>query len=335
MAASLFMRSSDQYISSEIRLLVIRVSIFFLFLVVMDFAIGGILRNLFFAQKSGKFHRLTYSMDSTTDSIIILGSSYANRHYVPSVFENKLNLSTYNAGMQGQHILFISTLQEIILERFTPGYIILNVDPSWLYESREPYERLADLNPYYYRHKKIINKVIDKEGKFEKFFLLSRFYQYNSTLIHIFRYWIAPQPDQKGYRPLSKNENLPLQDRKLNKTPILSPVQNTRKINRDFYSALENFIKNAQNKHVKVIFVISPNLDYSQNQLDNSFITILKLAGKYSVNVFDFTNDSTFLNKPALFYDRSHLNDFGAHIFSELVSQKIRQYCFHQDTIGH
>ena len=70
----------------------------------------------------------------------------------PRCWRQELGLSCYNAGVLGQQILFHKTLESIVLERTTPDVIILDVDPSTLYESSETYDRLAELKPFYFRY---------------------------------------------------------------------------------------------------------------------------------------------------------------------------------------
>jgi hypothetical protein len=83
------------------------VSIIILFLILLAFdRVGGaILRHYYFSQTSGSWYRTTYSIDSTRADILVFGSSRANHHYVPEVFEDSLNMSFYNTGQDGNLIL--------------------------------------------------------------------------------------------------------------------------------------------------------------------------------------------------------------------------------------
>ena len=105
----------------------------------LDLALGETSRHLFFAQRSGKFYRLNTAMEAANERIVVFGSSHAASHYVPEVLQQQLGMSCYNAGMLGQQILFHKTLESILLQRTVPGVIILDVDPSTLYESGEAY----------------------------------------------------------------------------------------------------------------------------------------------------------------------------------------------------
>ena len=77
-------------------------SLIFLF----DRGIGMILKHFYFRQGFGERSRTTYVIDSTSAEIIILGSSRANHSYVPEIFESRLSYSCYNAGRDGNFILY-------------------------------------------------------------------------------------------------------------------------------------------------------------------------------------------------------------------------------------
>mgnify|MGYP000492074894 FL=1 len=48
--------------------------------------------------------------------VVILGSSRANNHFVPELFENK-GMKTFNYGMSGAHLFEASLLLKLMAER--------------------------------------------------------------------------------------------------------------------------------------------------------------------------------------------------------------------------
>ncbi|MGA2531524.1 MAG: hypothetical protein ABSG19_00665 [Candidatus Aminicenantales bacterium] len=291
----------------------------------IDLIFGEIHRYVFFQQTSGKFYRINYTMDVSTDELLIFGSSHAAAHYVPDVFEKELGLSCYNAGVAGQQILVHKTLQEIMLQRTTPKIMVLDIDTNGFYQDTYHYDRLSDLHPFYSKHADIIGKVLALKSGLTKYFLRSKLYQYNSTIVHVVRYWLAPQRDRKGYQATFVELPKPAQrapDRREDQPP---PVRKTRPFDKNLIAALEQFVLNAKQRNVGLIFTISPTLDYTRTSADDSVEEIRSIADKYGIELINYINNPDFLGHYELFADSGHLNDPGARLFSRMVADKIKQ----------
>jgi hypothetical protein len=279
-------------------------------------------RYAFFTQKSGKNYRITYSLEHTQDSILIFGSSHAVYHYIPKIFEDSLGLSCYNAGVQGQGILFTSTIEKIVLKRIKPKIIILNIDQYWLFKYNKLYDLLSDLYPYYYLHKDIIGKTLMYKSKYENVTLLSKLYQYNSTIAHIVKYKIKPQPSYKGYLPL--RGQISMEDvEELNRLHA-SSNKYENEIDTVFVNALESFIKIGLDANCKIIFSVSPVV-YNFLKPDNeSFLLIQKIAKKHNIPILNYLRNAYFRGNYKLYKDKSHLNINGATYFSSIVAHDIK-----------
>ncbi len=69
--------------------------------------------------------------------------------------------------------------------------------------------------------------------------------------------------------------------------------------------------------------VVSPN--YYKDTVESPTIKSLKTICKAAkLPLLDFSNDLTFINNPALFFDLDHMNQDGANKFSQLVASKIK-----------
>jgi hypothetical protein len=293
-------------------------------LFLLDTIFGEIQRHIFFQQKSGKFFRINYTMDKTTEDLLIFGSSHAAAHYVPDVFEQELGLSCYNAGVAGQQILFHGALQRIALERITPKLMILDIDIYGFYSDRYQYDRLSDLFPFYYKHSDIIGRVLDLKSRLTKYALKSKLYQYNSTIVHVLRYWLSPQEDRKGYRVTFVQLPRPAQTIKEGGEAQPPPVQRTRPFDKNLIAALEQFVINAKRRNILLVFTFSPTLEYDGTSTDGAVNKIRSIADSYDIKLFDYINDPHFLGRYELFADSGHLNDPGARLFSKMVADKIR-----------
>jgi hypothetical protein len=294
-------------------------------LFLIDFVFGEIQRYVFFQQKSGRFFRINYTMDVSTDELIIFGSSHASAHYVPDVFEKELGLSCYNAGVTGRQILVHSTLQEIVLQRTTPKMMILDIDTDGFYQDPDHYDRLSDLHPFYYKHPDIIGKVLALKSGLTKYLLKSKLYQYNSTIVHVVRYWLAPQKDRKGYQATFVELPGPVQtvpDRREDQQP---PVRRARPIDKNLIAALEQFALNAKKRNVRLVFAFSPTLEYASTSADDSVEKIRSIADRLDIKLISYINNPYFLRHYELFADSGHLNDSGARLFSKMVADKIKE----------
>jgi len=298
--------------------------VFCLFLI--DFVFGEIQRYVFFQQKSGRFFRINYTMDISTDELLIFGSSHAAAHYVPDVFEEELGLSCYNAGVAGQQILVHGTLQEIVLQRTTPKIMILDIDTWGFYQDPYHYDRLSDLRPFYYKHADIIGKVLALKSGLTKYFLKSKLYQYNSTIVHVVRYWLAPQRDRKGYQATFVQLPRPAQTVQDQGREVRQPpVRRARPFDKNLLAALEQFVLNAKRKNTRLVLTISPTLEYDSGAADDAVAKIRFIANNYGIKLYNYINDPDFLGHYELFADSGHLNDPGAKLFSKIVAAKIKE----------
>ena len=178
---------------------------------IFDFAIGKTLEHFYFTQASGPFYRTTYSMDSTRADILIFGSSRANHHYDPRVFENSLRMSCYNNGRDGNFLLYNYAVFKTVIERYTPQIVIFDVDRNELSSTADDYERLSSLLPYKNRNS-AVDQTIALRGPYEKVKCLSNIYPYNSLLLTIAigntEMNKERKPDIKGYVPISGTWNI-------------------------------------------------------------------------------------------------------------------------------
>lgn len=293
-------------------------------LCVLDAVMGGLSGYAFFQQSSGKFYRIYRTMASAEAQLMVFGSSHAASHYVPEVLEDELGLSCYNAGVLGQQILFHKTLQAIVLDRVTPEVIVLDVDPGTLYEAVETYDRLADLRPFYFRYPRIIGPVLELQSPIESLFLRSRLYQYNSTLAHVVRYGLSPQPDAKGYRADYGTMIPPTFEEERDELDGTRASTVGRRLDAVMVEALERFALDARQKGAKVFYVVSPGaLPYDVEE-NASYRAIREVAERLQVPLFDFRNHPAFMRRYDLYVDFGHLNDTGARQYSRLVAEAIR-----------
>ncbi|MCF8459911.1 MAG: hypothetical protein K9G46_04245 [Flavobacteriales bacterium] len=305
--------------NSELNLLGLNALKFIAVLLVVDFGLGTIAERLYFSQTTGKQARIIASLNFNDSELLVLGSSHANRHYVPEVFENLLGFKSYNAGVQGQRLLFTSTLQKMILDRSKPKIIIVNIDNNWMQESQEAYDRLSDFHPFYWEYRKILLPVLNLKSTFVDLRMSSKAYRMNSTLVHMAFYFVKPQEAHNGYLPSYKKMAL--------STEVDSDglSSNTEKpaIDTNFVTAFDEIIETSSFNEVKLVFVVSPTFHVPDKTESESMQIMVDRIKEKNLPFYDFRGDSAFMGKPNLFFDPAHLNHEGAVLFSGLVAAEL------------
>lgn len=290
--------------------------LFSIFIFIFDSIIGSMLNYFYFSQESGDQSRTTYSIQKTTADIIILGSSRASHHYNPAIFENKLNLSAYNAGRDGNFIFYHFAVLNGVLNRYTPKIVILDLNRAELQEDHESYDRIATLLPYYKNHPEI-RSIIEHKGAYENIKLISNIYPFNSLILTIaignLELNKRRNADYLGYLPINKTYDGPLKTETISTRPKLDSLK---------VEVYKSIIYECNKKGVKLIIICSPYFMQFSTE-DISLLVAEEIAKQNGVEFYDFSDNQIFLNNKKLFADNAHLNDNGATILSNLVSDSI------------
>lgn len=302
-------------------LFIYKLIILFLILFLLDFSTGRILRHFYFTQKSGKSYRSTYSIENAKADFLVMGSSRANHHYNPAIFEKELGLSYYNAGRDGSYLLYHYAVLRSILKRYSPYVIVLDVRRDEFTLDQFSYDGLSALLPYYRDHPEI-RQIVELRGPYEKIKLISSIYPFNSDFFSIAAGNLGLNSDagkeNKGFVPLTKTFNgVPMTE-----SPGITDVE-TDPVKAAFY---DSFIRDCISSGVRLFVICSPYFSVSR---DNSSIDIARTtAEKYGISFLDYSTDTAFVGKPGFFADPYHLNETGARLFSEAVAGKIKEKIF-------
>lgn len=285
--------------------LTIVISIFFL-----DFLGGVIIFKLFKNSKSGIALKEKVALFETNQEGLILGSSRAAFHYVPSYFENKKKMSFYNAGREGTGIFFEYAVLIATLERYQPKMIILDVDFRDIYDRGGDFgvDVFSQLKPYY----GLVNDEFDSyitRKPVDYIFNQSNLLKFNKKFLNIVTANMSSNDKTvKGFKPLLKQW-----DGKIKKE------EDVFKYSEEHVAVLEKFIVKAKKNNIDLVLVISPTNKKLPKQYNN---TVKNIALKYDVKLFDFYGSEEFKDKK-YFNDLEHLNDTGAQKFSMVLSNKL------------
>ena len=301
---------------------VFRIVVFISLLVFLDVTFGKILKYFYFKQQTGSMSITTYAIDQVNTDILIFGPSRANHHYIPDIFSDRLHLSCYNVGRDGNSIFYHYGVLQCVLKRYIPKIIILDISFYEFQKLPNTYDRISSLLPYYEDHQEI-RPIVALKSPFEKVKILSSLYPYNSLMLRIGggilenskklhdtenvnRY--IPQ-NIKGYIPLYKVWDEPLE---------IDTTMYQYQADGNMFGYYEKFIAACQRAKVKLYVVCSPYF-IKFPKTDYSILLGSKIAKKYNAQFFNFSQDTLYLMNRSLFYDPMHLNDKGARVFTNSI----------------
>lgn len=308
----------NQLINNDgFRKFLMRLLIFLLVLFAVDFVAGTVLRKLYFKQESGPDYETIYAIERSQEDLMVFGSSRARNHYHPKVFEEILDLSFYNAGRNGNFILYSSAVGQAVLKRHQPKVVILDVVGHEFEYFAPNYEKLSVLLPFYKTHPEI-RSTVNLRGPFEKVKLCFQMYPFNSTLLSIglgnTQFYNKKDPVIKGYSPIN---------RELAQLPILDTNNLHYEIDSVQVKSYEDFIVASQTAGVKLYVICSPYFNKFPVR-DKSVVLAEEIARKYNVTFWDHSQDPAFTGNPKDFYDIRHLNEPASLRFSTMIAEKIK-----------
>ena len=246
-----------------------------------------------------------------TADVLILGPSTANHHYDCRIREDSLGMSCYNAGRDGQNIIYDAMVLEGFLTRCTPKLVVVDVTHSTLSDTW-----MASLNDFncYYGFLKPIDDIIDSIGSpMDRMKRLSNIYRYNKTWEWLLNAKIAKEvKDLDGYRPLEVK----------NIKGMKPSYESGRFVMYDMCKEyLVSIIERCKEKNIELVFVVSPSLIVDEG----NFIEDVKqvLEGE-ELQLMSWNGDTAYVNHPEYFYDVSHLNAKGAEQFTKEFVHRIK-----------
>lgn len=299
-----------------IKKIVLNIVIVVVVVSVIDFTAGRILRHYFFKEMSGLHFRTTYSMDSTRANILVFGSSRANHHYVPEIFEDSLKMSFYNTGRDGNGVFFQTALLKSVLKRYSPKIIVFDYAGGFE-KGGVAYDRMSSLLPYYRSHKEIRN-IVELKSPYERIKLISEIYPFNSQILTIaignMEINKERRHDDKGYVALYKKWQYKIES---------MDTFSTYEVDSNKLFVFREFLHLAKKSGAKVYVICSPIfLKFSKSQ---EIDICNDVCSHENVTFWNYSKDSLFQNHNNLFKDVQHLNHDGAVKFSKLVCDKIKQ----------
>ena len=252
------------------------------------------------SSKRGKVEKV-FNSNAENYDVLILGSSRANNHFVPELFEKK-GLKTFNYGMSGAHLFEASLLLKLMAERhYKIKTVILEADLGLCNEKLS--ESISAQFLPFIHHSEVVKNHFSGQESFNQWYYIP-FYRYIDfdALIgfrEMYRSVIRKPTsvlDNLGYHPLvHKPGNMK------NDIRALKPIRNK------YYEEIKRICK--QNNY-KLITVMTPmcsnvkGLDYFER------------ANKIYPEIYNLEN---VVQGDDYFSSCGHMNDAGARKFTAIV----------------
>ena len=246
--------------------------------------------------------------------VLILGSSRANHSFDCRVLEDSLGVSCYNAGRDGQNIVYDAMVFFSYLERHVPRMVVLDITGSMMDDSW--FGNLNEMNCYYGLAKPL-DRIIDENSTWiERLKLKSNLYKYNNTWQWLLNAKMAASKEElDGYRPMPVNNKSPFQVRFVH--------AGKPKIDERCLGYLERIRKTCQENNILLVMTYTPTLVVQKSGGEEEWLR--EYSQQSDVAFFAFGKDSTFYEHPEFFYDPTHLNANGAKQFTKEFVLRIKE----------
>ncbi len=280
-----------------------------------DWAVGSWLRYAFAHTSHDEIGRLNYISDSVTADIVVLGSSRALHHYVPSIITDSTGLTCYNCGFEDEGIVFHYALLRQLQQRYRPRLIIyeLTYDYDIQYLSWRPpklthIRTMSDLA--------CRDSILRSVDPWQRLTMLSHIYPYNSQAFTIMNSQEPTHYDNamadNGYVPQFKHMQLPsgwkFKPQKWNEHVDSLKVGYLNKL----------ITENAGH----LLVVVSPRYGSTEDEI---YDAARRLCHEHGVPLVCMVSDPVISRNQSLWEDDGHLNHTGAQAFTRQLVPHIKE----------
>ena len=238
--------------------------------------------------------------------VIILGTSRANNHFVPELFE-KEGLKTFNYGMSGSHLFETSLMLKLMVERgWNIKNIIVETDLNLSNEKRDD-GTFGRFMPFMHQSKTITEHFKNETDFTELYYVpFYRYIQFDSKIG--FRAWYKTLIDEptnslanKGYYPLGFNPKANMK----NNIESLVPLHNR------YFEEIKQ-ICNANN--INLIAVTTPMC---------SNVKVMEYFKKVKALYPEIKEYEHVVEGDQYFSSCGHLNDKGARLYTAKIIEDL------------
>lgn len=300
------------------RKFIAKIGLFFVLMVIIDFAVGIGMRYTTARIAQGGVARDNYICNTVADDVLIFGSSRAEHHYNAQMISDSLGLSCYNCGESGCGIILAYGRLLMLLERHKPKVVIYEITPGYDYLlGGDNHKFLYRLKQHYER--KGIDSIFWNVDATERFKMLSWMYRYNSSFLqNIVAAYLHISTDTgiKGFRPMVT----PFDSLKVRDIQTFYEDEDSFQYDPLKMSYFNRFLD--KTAAIKTFFVASP-IWYGMNTA--VFKPIKEICEQRNIPFLDFSNDPKYVHNSTYFADGNHLNAVGADEFTRDLIHKLKK----------
>ena len=292
------------------KLFVKKLSLFVLFIVIIDGITGFCCAFLNRNAKGGETANRYYIFNKSSENLLLMGSSRMKHHYVTKIFADSLNMTAYNCGQDGNGIILTYGMYKMISNRYSPHYIIYDVAVSDMYTD-DVIKYLSYLKIY--SDNNIISSYIKEISFAEWLKSRSNLFRYNTECVRMLAdFLIGTKNHNLGYSPHYKT---------MDYEPYIKAKKETE-LDSVKLHYIKEFICSSKENNIKIIFAISPS--YNKFYKSSVYSPIKRICANYNIPLIDFSEDPDFSSKK-YFMDPTHLNNAGAELYSKKLISRLKQ----------
>lgn len=290
----------------------IKVTLFFLLVAVVDMASGVVLKYMTVNTKGGYVKHHNYIADEMREDVLVFGSSRAIYHYNPQIIKDSLGFSCYNCGQDGNGIILDYGEWLMISDRYAPKIAIIDITPDYdLLLGEDNHKYLGWLRPYYDRPG--ISDIFDDVDAAERYKMLSQLYRYNTRFLRVVADYVHPiyEVSSNGFRPVDSDFD-PNKIKKQHEGIVPDSLK---------LSIIEKLIE--RTPETKLFFVVSP---IWYGMAETKLNELKKICEKRGIGYFDYSNSPKYVGNRSFFRDGNHMNLRGANEFTKELVNDIKKY---------
>jgi hypothetical protein len=307
-----------------------RMVVFVLLIVSVDLGIGALFGQLYRRTLTGeRGGLLNYALTKDAD-ILVLGSSRAQFHVMPSILHERLSLTAFNAGLKGHDFLYAVMLFDLWKRSHDPPRaILLHVDIESMLQ-RDSELQAAQIFAPYLDGSPLVREVLYSADRYKRFEYVSRSYRYNGKAFVIARN-LFTHPDLRfdGFRPASGTLNAEIETNALN--ALDQDATALEFARRPFSDRKIRYLRELAAYcllHDIRLFLLHTPL-YQQDPVahrtwvDRMRLLMADLPGVEFIDICEATHPETFARRPDIYYNANHLNARGAVMLSSLLADEL------------
>lgn len=264
-------------------------------------------------ENTDMYYRCIYQLNTHQSDILITGASRASHHYNTYIIEDSLLCSAYNAGYDGMNINFSYLTIQRAINNGQVKIVLLDLSAQQITDDYS--YSLQNHKPYYWKNSDVREYYDCVKPWYEKFFMYSSFYQFNSKLFNNIRCLLTKsKPDTKGYVPLPYSDTIIGATFKILDSEIaISDIS---------YCQLNKISTLCKNQGIELILIMSPALVYNPKVA----CCLEKFARENDVLFWNFNNYEPIVSNSSLFKDAGHMNSRGTEVFTKALVSKIKNH---------